>query len=54
MKFYNEIKQKEIKMLDKSLRSIKIPAILLERLKKEFDDSHLLSSLIGKPDAERH
>jgi len=36
-------KQKEIEKLDKSLKNISIPVILLERLKKEFDDSHYLS-----------
>lgn len=37
---FEDLKLNEIKSLDKSLKAIKIPAILLERLKKEFDDSH--------------
>jgi len=31
------------------MKSIKVPKMLLERLKKEFDDSHSLSSQFGKP-----
>ena len=31
------------------MKSINVPKILLERLKKEFDDSHKLSSEFGKP-----
>jgi len=30
------------------MKSIPIPRILLDRLKKEFDDSHMLSSQFGK------
>ena len=36
---------------DKQLKEIKIPKILLERLKKEFDDSSRLSIKIGKPNS---
>ena len=37
-----------IKELDQQLKQIKIPSILLDRLKKEFDDSHSLSTQFGK------
>ena len=38
-KTFKDIKREEIFKFDKQLKSIRIPAILLERLKKEFDDS---------------
>ncbi len=41
-------KAKQIKDLDDSMKRVKIPGILLERLKKEFDDSHSLSTQFGK------
>jgi hypothetical protein len=31
------------------LKKIKIPIVLLERIKREFDESHALSNIIGKP-----
>lgn len=37
-------KAEVVKQLDNQLKAIKVPKILLERLKKEFDDSHSLSS----------
>ena len=37
-------KLKVIQQFDKEIKSISIPKILLERLKKEFDDSHSLST----------
>jgi hypothetical protein len=38
------MKEDAIKKLDSQLKAVKIPRILLERLKKEFDDSHSLST----------
>lgn len=38
----------EIAKLDADLRKFKIPVVLLERLKKEFDESHSLSNELGK------
>ena len=38
-----------IRRFDSQLKLISMPKILLERLKKEFDDSHSLSSQFGKP-----
>ena len=39
-------KEKEvvIKEFDSQMKDMHVPKILLERLKKEFDDSHSLSS----------
>ena len=42
------IKTNEIIKLDSGLKEIRIPVILLERLKKEFDDSQHLSDIMGK------
>ena len=42
------IKTREIIKLDSGLKEIRIPVILLERLKKEFDDSQHLSDIMGK------
>ena len=42
---------KVVKEFDKQIKQIRIPKILLERLKKEFDDSHSLSSQFGKPNS---
>lgn len=36
-------KQEEVKLLDKQLNSLVIPTILLERLKREFDESETLN-----------
>ena len=52
-KTFEEVKRIELAKFDKHLKSIKIPAILLERLKKEFDDSFSMSNVVGKPDQER-
>lgn len=46
---FEKYKEDEIHKLDKELKQFKIPIVLLERLKKEFDDSHYLSNEIGKP-----
>lgn len=43
-----QIKMTEIAKLDADLRKFKIPVVLLERLKKEFDESHSLSNELGK------
>jgi hypothetical protein len=40
--------------LDKSLKKIKIPIVLLERIKREFDESHALSNIIGKPNEKEN
>lgn len=45
---FQRLKLEELRKLDKDLRKFKIPIVLLERLKKEFDDSHFLSNEIGK------
>jgi hypothetical protein len=37
-----------VKNLDRELKAVMIPRILLDRLKKEFDDSHSLSTQFGK------
>jgi len=42
-------KRKVIDKFDQEMKQIKVPKILLERLKKEFDDSHSLSTQFGKP-----
>jgi hypothetical protein len=34
------------------LKNVKIPKVLLERIKKEFDESHALSNFIGKPNVK--
>ena len=47
-KQFQKIKQEEITKFDRDLKKFKIPILLLERLKKEFDDSHFLSNEIGK------
>ena len=47
-----EIKQLKLKVImdfDTQMKQVNIPRILLERLKKEFDDSHSLSTQFGKP-----
>ena len=49
---FDKYKELEIQKLDKDLKQFKIPIVLLERLKKEFDDSHFLSNEIGKPIAK--
>lgn len=38
-----------IRKFDRQIKQISVPKILLERLKKEFDDSHCLSTQFGKP-----
>jgi hypothetical protein len=38
----------ELAKLDADLRKFRIPIVLLERLKKEFDESHMLSNELGK------
>lgn len=45
---FERLKLEQLKKLDADLRRFKIPIVLLERLKKEFDDSHYLSNEIGK------
>ena len=40
---FDALKLKEIKKLDQSLKNIKLPIFLLERLEREFGDSHNLS-----------
>lgn len=37
-----------IHQFDQQLKAISIPSIMLDRLKKEFDDSHSLSTQFGK------
>jgi len=41
---YEKEKQEHVANLDIQMKSIKIPRILIERLQKEFDDSHSLST----------
>ena len=48
-KLYIQEKFNVLHKFDKQLKDIKIPKILLERLKKEFDDSNRLSTQFGKP-----
>ena len=43
-----EERAKHIRQFDQQLKSINIPGILLDRLKKEFDDSHSLSTQFGR------
>ena len=45
---FEKLKLEEVRKLDSALRKFRIPIVLLERLKKEFDDSHYLSNEMGK------
>jgi hypothetical protein len=47
---FSEWRARELQRFDSGLTRIKIPIILLERLKKEYDDSHELSKVLGKPE----
>lgn len=40
---YEQVKVYELRKLDSKVKKIKIPDVLLERLKQEFDESHKLS-----------
>ena len=46
---FEKVKQDEIRLFDQHLKIIKMPSMLLERLKREFDESHNISERLGKP-----
>lgn len=47
-KEFDKIRLAQVRQFDQELKSFKIPIVLLERLKKEFDESHSLSNEMGK------